>query len=514
MKSMSNFRILIDTNIIIKREDNKETEPILQELLKILQENKNTIIVHPYSKQDIKNDTDKERRKIILSKIKSYPELESPPDYENDKEFIGKISNFENLKNNDLIDLQLFYSLYKNAINFLITEDKKIHKWSGNFKIKDCYDIKTAYEMFNNLYKESDEYNKPLSIKYKNLYNINLNDKFFDDLKSEYKDFEKWFKQKTSEGKKAYVFYNKQNSLGAFLMLKKETNERINSVPEKIDKEKILKISTLKVTETGNRIGELFLKIAFDYCIKNNFDEIYLTHFEKDDDSLIYLIEKYGFIKNENYLKHENKKEFIFLKNLKCPEKTNKEEIRKYYFPSFYDGLNTKKFIIPIQKTWHDRLFYDQRTNYNLKEFNSEFIIEGNSIQKAYLTNSKIKKINSGDILFFYLSGKSNGKSKITSIGVVDDFHCDIKNLQDVLGICKNKLVFNKKEIEDLLSKQNLSIIIFKYHFNLKRKTNLSELIKNKILKSAPQSIIEIKNTEYNKLKEFVKIPDGFIHSN
>ncbi|NCN68723.1 MAG: hypothetical protein GW904_03140, partial [Candidatus Altiarchaeum hamiconexum] len=63
-------RILVDTNILIDREDLKEVSEGLQELLKILNETNNKIVIHPLSLEEIKNDKNAERRDIVLSKLK------------------------------------------------------------------------------------------------------------------------------------------------------------------------------------------------------------------------------------------------------------------------------------------------------------------------------------------------------------------------------------------------------------------------------------------------------------
>ena len=87
------MRVLIDTNILIGREDPKVIDKNLQELLLLLHDNNSKIMIHPASIEDINNDKDENRKKIILSKLKTYPHLESPPDYTNDHEFIAKIAS-------------------------------------------------------------------------------------------------------------------------------------------------------------------------------------------------------------------------------------------------------------------------------------------------------------------------------------------------------------------------------------------------------------------------------------
>ena len=55
---------------------------------------------------------------------------------------------------------------------------------------------------------------------------------------------------------------------------------------------KRLKISTMKVSETGKRIGETFIKTIVKTAINLNVDEIYVTIFDKYEhliDMLCYL---------------------------------------------------------------------------------------------------------------------------------------------------------------------------------------------------------------------------------
>ncbi len=119
-------RILIDTNIIIFREDIKELPKEVQELLKILNRTDNTIVIHPLSLKEIKNDKNVRRREIVLSKVETYQVIESPPNYLSDENFISLIGKATNM--HDIIDNNLLYCVYRDVVDFLITEDEKIHK--------------------------------------------------------------------------------------------------------------------------------------------------------------------------------------------------------------------------------------------------------------------------------------------------------------------------------------------------------------------------------------------------
>ena len=51
---------------------------------------------------------------------------------------------------------------------------------------------------------------------------IDLSDPFFESLKEDYPGFSEWFERKSSEGKFAFVQYNRAGQLQAFLFLKIE----------------------------------------------------------------------------------------------------------------------------------------------------------------------------------------------------------------------------------------------------------------------------------------------------
>lgn len=110
------MRILLDTNIIISRENNKIIDEDLQILLRITNKLKLNIVLHPKSIEDIKRDKDEKRKEITLSKFKTYDVLEHYPEPHGESDFFNIIG--EPTKISDEIDNFLLYALYKNAVNF------------------------------------------------------------------------------------------------------------------------------------------------------------------------------------------------------------------------------------------------------------------------------------------------------------------------------------------------------------------------------------------------------------
>ena len=456
------MRILIDTNIFIGRENDHVLSYELQALLKILNSKKIEILIHPKSFEEIKRDSNISRKNITLSKLNTYPILEHFPDQNKDYDFLTAVGVPSKI--NDEIDNAILYSVYKDAVDFLITEDKGIHKKSIRLDISDrvlC--VEEGIDVFEKeLLKE--EVVRPPALKEDAVHNLNLSDPIFDSLKKEYGELEftNWFRKSSREGRKCWVHCRTDGSIGA-LLIRKIENEAIKSIPP-LPAKKRLKIATLKVSHVGNKIGELFVKLAIDYAIKNNIDEIYLTHFTNtDNDYLVDLITEYGFYKAA--IKDDG--EEIFVKELLVDKdkiaSMRPLEISNMFYPSLYDGDEVNKFLVPIVPKYHRRLFTDYKGRQtSLLEHAGEFIVEGNTIKKAYLSNSRIGNLSPGDILLFYRTVDS----EITSLGVVEKVLFGLQDENEIFRNVRKRTVYSMEEIESMAKKPTL-VILFKWHFHL-----------------------------------------------
>lgn len=276
-------RILIDTNIIISREDLRKVPDDVQVLLQTLNETNHKVVIHPLSLKEIEKDKNTERREIVLSKLRTYPVIESPPLPEGDNKFISFVGQTDNI--HDLVDNNLLYCVYKDAVDFLVTEDEKIHKKAVRTGISDrVFHVSEALEYFKREVAERILHPPPL--KHVPMYTLDLNDSIFDNLREDYPELNDWWKKKSREGRKAWVHYA-DGKIGAILILKEE-NEPVDSFPP-LPKKKRLKISTLKVDpiDRGSKIGELFIKISVQTAVQKGVDEVYLTHFTKSNDFLV-----------------------------------------------------------------------------------------------------------------------------------------------------------------------------------------------------------------------------------
>ncbi|MCE8424767.1 MAG: hypothetical protein J5U17_03190 [Candidatus Methanoperedens sp.] len=497
------MKVIFDTNILIHIEDPKELSKNLQDLMKIFREHGHQIFIHPISLKDLDNDNNESRKKIILSKLDGYPRIRSPPKPTND--FLSMVGGSSN--SNELNDNEILFSILRNAADFLITEDYGLQKKAIRANLDDrVLSIDSAFDYFKNLHARNALHHTLLKEYF--LRDLDIEDPFFDSLKDDYgdSDFRDWFKRKSIEDRKCWV-YRENVKIKAMLMLKEE-NETIPTFPL-ITASKRLKIATLKVDMPGSKIGELFLKMAFQYCISNNIFETFLTHYRKPEDRLIPLIESFGFefmgLLEER--KGRMEKEEVYLKKFIPKEKdVSSFDIAKKFYPSFIDSSSIRKFLIPIIPEYHDRLFPDfMKRQMRITDY-SEINIPGNAIKKAYLSHSSITKIRPGDILLFY---RSHDRKAITSIGIVDREPVHTNDPDKVVAIVGQRSVYLYDEIKDMTQKPVL-VLLFRHHLNLPRPPDLNYLRNHNIIQYAPQSIMELNHNQYVAIKKGGKLDERF----
>lgn len=126
------------------------------------------------------------------------------------------------------------------------------------------------------------------------LKNIDLSDNFFDSLRYEYLNFNEWFIRKANLGFSGFVNY-KDNKITSICIIKFEyEDEDYSMFLNPFKKDKRIKISTFKVSDTGKKIGSKYLKLIREIAIKNNIKEIYITLFDNHKD-LIELLKLFNY---------------------------------------------------------------------------------------------------------------------------------------------------------------------------------------------------------------------------
>lgn len=497
------MRVLIDTNVFISREGDQVLSPALRSLLQGLHRSGSHVLVHPASLEDLGHDRDGSRHHVAISKFNAYPRLESAPDPSSDSDYLAAVGPLRS-RNNE-VDATLLYAIYRDAVDVLLTNDLGIHRMAARIGIRErVLSIEEASVTFMEAGRPRGVA-RPPALSEDAVHSLRVEDEFFDSLREEYVGFDGWFAKISREGRRCWFYRGPGGAIGALLIHKIE-EEPIDCSPP-VGSHRRLKISTIKVSDYGQKIGELFIKLSVRYCIKNGLDELYLTHFTRPGDRLVALITEFGF---ERVAVKPNGED-VFLKRLLCDKGLlsgmSPAEVSTRHWPCLRDSRVTAKYIIPILPKYHARLFTDFAVRQtSLREHSGEFIIEGNTIKKAYLTHSKVKRIRPGDVLLFYRSHDVRG---LTSLGVVESFAPRMTDPVAIMELIQKRTVYTLGEVRNL-AKAPTTVILFNWHFHFPHIVGFDSLKAAHVLKGSPQSILRIPHDQYLDIRRRSGIDDRF----
>lgn len=487
------MKILLDTNIILHREGKNPSNPEIGKLFNWIDRLGFKKCIHQITLNEITKMQDKKVRESFLVKLESYHYLPTSAPLHRD---VKKVSEEFDTNENDFSDTTLLNEVFVGRIDFLLTEDKKIHKKAIDLEISDkVFSIHDFIEKVTSENPELMDYDV-LPVKREFFGNINLNDDFFNSLKEDYPLFEDWFNKKSDE--LAYVCYS-DKKLVAFLYLKIENdNEVYTDIKPVFSKKKRLKVGTFKVELNGFKLGERFLKIIFDNALRLSVDEIYVTVFPKrlDQVRLIDLLKDFGF-----QLYGEKKSncgtEDVLVRGCSPSISINSP---KTTYP-FLSG-KTGKYIVPIHPKYHTNLLPDSiLSNESPLDFNDNVPVK-NAISKVYISRSFFRNLKSGDIIIFYRTG-GYYHGVITTLGIVEKVHTGIKSLDDFINLCRNRSVFSPEELESRWEENPNSrpfIVKFLYVYSFPKRINLQQLIQHDIIPSAPRGFEPISNSSFEKI--------------
>ena len=491
------MRVLLDTNIIVHREASKVYNKDIGLLFNWLDKLHLEKCVHPVTIEEIKTYKDSDVVDTMKIKLENYNVLKT---VSQDSPKVAHLRTTDK-NQNDLNDTTILNELINNRVNFLITEDKGLHRKAKYLGIEDkVYKIDSFIEklVFEN--PSLTDY-KVLSVKKEYFGNINLNDTFFDSFKEDYAEFEEWFNSKAD--KESYICLI-EGEVKAFLFLKIENEaENYSNITPIFSPKKRLKIGTFKVTSTGLKLGERFLKVIFDNALINHVDEIYVTIFDKREEQkrLVNLLEEWGFL-YWGTKTTKNGIENVYVRDFSKKTTDNPRECYPYI------NRNSRVFLNPIWPDYHTELFPDSYLNNESPMDYIENQPHRNAIKKIYISRSFRSDLVSGDIILFYRTGGYH-QSVISTIGVVENVITNIKSEEEFIRLCRKRSIFTDEELKEWWNynpRNRPFIVNFLYTDTFPMpKVNLKKLIDMKIIASvddAPRGFVQIKN---DKFEEFLK---------
>jgi len=287
------MRILLDTNIIIHREANTIQNAGIGTLFNWLDKLHYTKCVHPTTIAEIQKHTDPRVVRTMAIKLANYNELKTEAPISS---AIQAVSVRYDRNENDVNDTKILNEVHAGRVDFLITEDRKIHKKAAELEIADrIFTIESFLEKVNAENPALTDY-KVLRVKKVLFGQLDLADPFFDSFREDYQGFDNWFRKKSDEF--AYACKSETGLILAFLFLKREgPDENYSDISPAFPRKRRMKIGTFKVVLNGFKLGERFMKIVFDNALKAKVEEIYVTIFPNtvEQKRLIGLLEDWGF---------------------------------------------------------------------------------------------------------------------------------------------------------------------------------------------------------------------------
>lgn len=494
------MRALLDTNVLIHREARTVVREDIGTLFRWLDQLQYEKCVHPESLAEIRKHADPDVVRTLEAKLGSYKVFATlSPDTPGIAALRGKDQT-----ENSRTDTSVLNEVAADRVDLLITEDRGIHRKAEALGLTvRVYTIDAFLEKVTAENPDLADY-KVLSVRRRRFGEVALTDPFFDSFREDYPGFNRWYTRKADET--AYVCSDEQDSLVAFLYLKRESeDENYADIAPPFSAAKRLKIGTLKVLTNGNKLGERFLKIVFDNAVRFDAQEIYVTLFRKtaEQDRLVRLLEDWGFHCHGHKVSAAGA-EHVYVRPLR--RSADRDDPRLSY-P--FMSRTARKFIVPIYPEYHTELLPDSILQTESPATYVDNKPNRNAISKIYISRSYTRDLQPGDIIVFYRTaerGQSGWYTSVaTTLGIVQNVILTIATRQEFIAACRKRSVFSDAELTrhwDYNRGNRPFVVNFLYVHALPKRPNLKELTETGIIQSAPRGFEPLGDAAFARLLE------------
>lgn len=452
------MRVLLDTNIIIYRENKRMTNYSIGHLFRWLDKLKYDKLIHPLTKKEIAEYQYADPAEAMTLKLDAYQELKTQAPMAAQ---VAAIAAKMDKNENDRVDTALLNEVYQGRVDLLITEDKRLRRKAELLGLgHKVLSINAFLTVATSENPDLIEY-KALAVQKVTIGTLDVHNEFFDSLRDAYDGFDAWFSRKCDED--AYICQDDTGQLLGFLYVKTENaEENYSDISPHFQPKKRLKIGTFKVVATGFRLGERFIKIILDNAIERNVDEVYVTLFDDrtELETLAMLLSRWGF---ENYGMKTSTGERVLTKQMRqyLPELSPRQN-----FPNLIYGM--QKFILPILPQYHTSLLPDSiLRNENENDFLAKTPYRY-ALQKVYISFAPERNIHPGDIVIFYrngVPGNAGYTAVLTSVAIVEEAISGFVSKEEYLSHVQNRSVFTNDELERFWQKYRGNQIVVKFVF-------------------------------------------------
>jgi len=222
---MSEFKLLVDTNIIIGLEDPQPVQRSLAELVRLSAEHNVGLFVDGANYDDVSRDTDSARRTVTLSKLEKFQRLRGIP-VSNAPELVARFGPVNS--ENDRSDVRLLAALDAKAVDFLVTEDIGLHRRADRAGFASS--VLTADEALEWIKQTYRQKSVPLPyIVERKAYEISRDNTVFASLREDYPGFDEWFDKCRQQHRDCWVL-EIGDEIAGLIVWKNETHTEANTL--------------------------------------------------------------------------------------------------------------------------------------------------------------------------------------------------------------------------------------------------------------------------------------------
>lgn len=470
------MKVLLDANIVIALEGDDDrlhvNAELAAELHRLILATGGTPCIVENVRDDFLRTTDTRLRSRRLREISKYLSLARV----NVNDVFADAAGYRlPLSPNDEVDAAHLLAVSRNAVTWLVTEDRGVHRRAQRLGLSERVMLLVdAVASLKALLFEPIEHYAVESV---SAHQLDLSDRIFDSLRATYPTFDQWWQEKVVAQNRHCLILGSVHQLRGFAVLKADRPD-VGVLPGRV-----LKICTFKIAEDalGAKRGELLLGTVIDYARQNRYDSCFVE-VQEHHSPLIALLKEFGFHPLGEKTPGEQILGKILTPRLDPNLVSEPLEYNRRYGPGAL--LIKRAYFIPVIPVWHDMLF--PATAEQPALFDQTY---GNAVRKVYLCHSNVRKLQPGDALFFL---RTRVDQSVHAIGVLEST-LRTSTVDEILQFSGTRTVFSQHDIEEMSNRPVLAIR-FRLNCILERPRPLEELKHSGVLTRSPQSIAEIRS--------------------